>query len=267
MSTLQAVILGAVQGVTEFLPISSTGHLVVAQKLLGIQGDSLWFITCLHAGTLLAVVWALWGDLARVARNPWSRQTKMLLLALVPTALIGAGLEDVFERVFESGTTIGLEFILTGVILWWMDSADHPQSKTDPGPLDALWIGTLQGLAIMPALSRSGLTIAGALWRGLDRDSAGRFSFLISIPAILGATVVQVHELWEEPAQLQAVPFAAVLAGTVAAAVAGYLAVKGTLWLLRTAHMRVFAVYVWCVAAFVLGDQLVWHRWFPPLAG
>ncbi|MBX5437240.1 MAG: undecaprenyl-diphosphate phosphatase [Alicyclobacillaceae bacterium] len=266
MSVLDAVILGVVQGVTEFLPVSSTGHLILAQQLLGIRVDSLLLVTCLHAGTLVAVVWALWPELCWVVRHPTSRATRMLVLAMVPTGLIGIGLEDAFERVFNTGVTLGLEFVLTGIILWWMDAADHPQTKSEPGAMDALWIGTFQAFAIMPALSRSGLTMAGALWRGLNRDAAGRFSFLISVPAILGATLVQALDWWDEPAAVQLVPWGPVMIATAAAAVSGYAAVKGTLWLLRTARMRWFALYVWVVAALVLADQWVWHRWFPPLS-
>ncbi len=266
MTTLQAILLGLVQGVTEFLPISSSGHLVLLQKLWGIAGDELLFITCLHLGTLVAVAWALKDEVRWLIRNPWSRQGQMIILALIPTALIGALFEEVFENLFESGATIGVEFIITGVILWWMDYAPGgTKTEADMTPADALWIGTLQGAAILPALSRSGLTMAGGLWRGLNKEAVGRFSFLLSIPSILGATIVELDDFVEQPSMALDANWGPILAGTVAAVAAGYVAVKGTLWLLRNARMRVFAVYVWALAAFVLLDQILYQRWFPPL--
>ncbi len=268
MSWLQAVVFGAVQGITEFLPISSSGHLVLLQKLWHLQGDNLLFFTLLHIGTLIAVVWAFSSEVKWLLRNPFSWPARMIFLACIPTALIGGLFEDLFEHLFRSGVTIGFEFVLTGVILWWMDTAPDGGLSTmdDISAADALWIGVFQGAAILPALSRSGLTIAGGLWRGLSRDTAARFSFLLSIPAILGATVVELDDAIESPAHF-ALPWSTMLLGTAAAVVAGYVSVRGTLWLVRRAKMRIFAVYVWVVAAFILADQIWFHHWFPSLLG
>ncbi|WDL97217.1 undecaprenyl-diphosphate phosphatase [Alicyclobacillus sp. ALC3] len=268
MSWLQAVVFGAVQGITEFLPISSSGHLVLLQKLWHLQGDNLLFFTLLHIGTLIAVVWAFSAEVKWLLRHPFSWPARMIFLACIPTAFVGGLFEDLFEHLFQSGVTIGFEFILTGVILWWMDSAPDGGLSTmdDIRATDALWIGVFQGAAILPALSRSGLTIAGGLWRGLSRDTAARFSFLLSIPAILGATVVEFDDAIESPAHF-ALPWSTMLLGTAAAVVAGYVSVRATLWLVRRAKMRVFAVYVWVIAAFILADQVWFHHWFPSLLG
>jgi undecaprenyl-diphosphatase len=266
MTTLQAILLGFVQGVTEFLPVSSSGHLVLLQRLWGISGDGLLFITFLHLGTVVAVVWALKREVRELIRHPFSWTGRMIFLALIPTALVGAAFEEVFENLFASGVTLGVEFVITGVILWWMDSVpDGVKTEEDMTAADALWIGALQGAAILPALSRSGLTMAGGLWRGLTKEAVGRFSFLLSIPAILGATVVELDDFIEEPSMALDANWGAILAGTLAAVAAGYVAVKGTLWLLKRARMRIFAVYVWALAAFVLLDQLWFHRYFPSL--
>jgi undecaprenyl-diphosphatase len=266
VSTLQAIILGIVQGITEFLPISSSGHLVLLQKLWHIAGNELLFITFLHLGTLIAVVWALRREVSWLIRHPFSWTGKMIIVALVPTAIIGAIFEELFEDLFQSGITVGFEFVITGIILWWMDSALTARKLEDDMTVpDALWIGALQGVAILPALSRSGLTIAAALWRGLDREAAGRFSFLLSIPAILGAALVQLDDLWEHGMTSLNIQWEPMLMGTAAAIVAGYIAVRVTLWLIQHAKMRYFAVYVWALAAFVFMDQLFLHHWFPPL--
>ncbi|MDQ0188561.1 undecaprenyl-diphosphate phosphatase [Alicyclobacillus cycloheptanicus] len=266
MDWTQAVVLGVVQGITEFLPISSSGHLVLLQKLWHIQGDQLLFITLLHIGTLIAVLWAFRADIGWLIRHPLSRFSRMLFVALVPTALIGVLFEDAFDQLFASGATLGLEFVVTGVILWWMDSVTSgTKSQDDVRTSDAVWIGIFQGAAILPALSRSGLTIAGGLWRGLDRDTAGRFSFLVSIPAILGATVLELEKALSAPMGEGATPWGPMMVGTAAAVVAGYLSVRFTLWLLRHAQMRWFALYAWALAAFILADQLFFHHWFPPL--
>ncbi|TDY50708.1 undecaprenyl-diphosphatase [Alicyclobacillus sacchari] len=267
MTALQAVIMGIVQGITEFLPISSSGHIVLFEKLMHVQveQDTL-FILLLHIGTLAAVAYAMRKEVIWLWKHPRSRVTWMVLVALLPTAVIGALCEEWFDNLFESGVTIGLEFVVTGIILWWIDSIQAgPKTESSMSLADSLWIGTLQGIAILPALSRSGLTIAGGLWRGMDRMAATRFSFLLSIPAILGGTLVKLDDIVEAPAQALNLPWGEMLLGALAAAVAGYFSVRWTTWLVARCKMRVFAVYTFAIAAFILYDQLVGHRWFPPL--
>jgi len=266
MTIWQSIILGIVQGVTEFLPISSSGHLVLLQRVWHISGGSLLFVTFLHLGTLIAVSWALRREVMELVHRPLSWKGIMIVVALLPTAVIGVLFEEWFEHLFQSGVTVGFEFVITGVVLWWMDTATtRRKDMEDMSMMDALWIGALQGVAIMPALSRSGLTIAAGLWRGLDREVAGRFSFLLSIPAILGATLVELDDFFEHPATINSVAWTPIVIGTLAAVVAGYVSVKWTLTLLRKSRMRIFAVYAWVIAAFILADQLYFHRWFPAL--
>lgn len=267
MNTLQAMVIGIIQGVTEFLPISSTGHIVLAEKLMHIQveNDTL-FILLLHLGTLVAIVYAMRREVVWLVRHPNSRMSWMILISLLPTAVVGVLCEEWFESLFESGNTIGFEFVITGVILWWMDTVvAGKENEMTMKVSDSLWIGTLQGIAILPALSRSGLTIAGGLWRGMDRQSATRFSFVLSIPAILGATLVQVDDVLEHPSQTLALPWTQIMIGAIAATFAGYFAVLGTRWLVEHCRMRVFAVYTWVLAAFILYDQFIGHHFFAPL--
>ncbi|MFD1674413.1 undecaprenyl-diphosphate phosphatase [Alicyclobacillus fodiniaquatilis] len=267
MTTLQAIIMGIVQGVTEFLPISSTGHIVLLEKLWHIQiEDDTLFILLLHLGTLVAVVYAMRREVKWLIAHPKSRTAWMILVALLPTAVVGAVCEEWFDSLFDSGITIGFEFVITGVILWWMDSVETgKKNEATMSVKDSLWVGTLQGISILPALSRSGLTIAAGLWRGMDREAATRFSFVLSIPAILGATLVKVDDVFEDKATTLALPWSQMIIGAIAAAVAGYFAVLGTRWLIQHSRMRIFAVYTWALAAFILYDQLFGHHFFPSL--
>ncbi|SIS96643.1 undecaprenyl-diphosphate phosphatase [Alicyclobacillus vulcanalis] len=263
----EAVLFGAVQGLTEFLPISSSGHIVLLQKLMHVDVENnTAFVLMLHLGTLFAVLYAMRKEVRWLIQHPKARETWMVVLALLPTAVIGALFEEWFDDLFASGVTIGLEFFLTGVILWWMDAADagHKNESTMTAA-DSLWIGALQGVAILPALSRSGLTIAGGLWRGLGREAATRFSFLLSIPAILGGVLVKLDDLFEAHGSA-AVSAGPMFAGMLAALVMGYASVRFTQRLVVRARMRWFAVYTFALAAWILFDQLVQHRWFPPLA-
>jgi len=262
-----AVLFGAVQGLTEFLPISSSGHIVLLEKMLHVDVErNTAFVLMLHVGTLIAVLYAMRKEVRWLIQHPKARETWMLVVALLPTAVIGALFEEWFDDLFESGATIGLEFLLTGIILWWMDAIEAGRkNETTMTVADSLWIGALQGAAILPALSRSGLTIAGGLWRGLNREAATRFSFLLSIPAILGGVLVKLDDLVEAhgSAALSSGPM---LAGMLAALATGYLSVRWTKSLVSRARMRWFAVYAFALSAWILFDQLVQHRFFPPLA-
>lgn len=267
MTTIQAIIMGIIQGFTEFLPISSTGHIVLAEKLMHIhvEEDTI-FILLLHIGTLFAVLYAMRREVRWLIQHPKSRMTWMVLVALIPTAVVGAVCEEWFESLFDSGITIGFEFVITGVILWWMDTVSiGKKTEATMGVKDSLWIGALQGIAILPALSRSGLTIGAGLWRGMDREAATRFSFVLSIPAILGATLVKVDDVIEGHLEGATVPWSEMFVGAIAAAIAGYFAIKATRWLITHSKMRYFAIYTWAIAAFILYDQLFGHHYFPPL--
>ncbi|TGU91450.1 undecaprenyl-diphosphate phosphatase, partial [Mesorhizobium sp. M00.F.Ca.ET.186.01.1.1] len=183
-----------------------------------------------------------------------SKLTKLLVVGTIPTAAIGLLFEDYFEEISRSGITIGWEFLATGAILWAVESMRRGQRKFDDiSYADALIIGTLQGAAILPAISRSGLTIAGALMRGLDRADAARFSFLISLPAILGACVLQTAKLAAAP--LHTALLIPMLVGTICAGLAGYVAIRWMLKIISTGSMKGFAVYVWVLGALILAMQ------------
>jgi len=208
MNVLEALCLGALQGITEFLPISSSGHLVLAQHLLGLQESQLFFDIAVHVGTLMAVFLVFRGDLNLMLRGcfraigqatssqatPTSngldsgvKMALMILVGSIPTAFIGLLLRDLFDRFFASPAIVALGLWTTGFFLIWSRrSKPHREHLDNPGVFDALMIGLVQGAAITPGLSRSGVTITLGMLLGLEPDLAFRFSFLLSIPAILG---------------------------------------------------------------------------------
>lgn len=255
MTILESVILGLVQGLTEFLPISSSGHLVLFQRLFGLRESVLTFDILVHLGTLVAVFAVFWKDIVSILRKPWQRLTLLIIVATIPTGVMGLALKDFFEKLFESGKTLGIEFIVTGLVIWFADRVRvRNKGIDDVSYFDAAFVGVMQGIAILPAVSRSGLTIAGSLFRGINRETAARFSFLVSIPAIAGATLLDFKNVMEQGLPRGAgLPF---IIGPVVAAISGYWAIKYMIRLLQRGSMKGFAYYVWVLGAVVIVLQL-----------
>ncbi len=261
MNIFQAVFLGIVQGLTEFLPISSSGHLVLFQKILAINEPTLVFDTFVHIGTLFAVLTVFWQDILTLLKKPFQRLTWLLIAGTIPTAIIGFTFEDFFTGLYKTGSTLGVEFIITGCILIFAEKLGRGRKGVrETSYLDAAFIGVMQGAAILPAISRSGLTISGALLRNLDREFAAKFSFLLSIPPILGGALFQFKDMMETgSAGFNILPLAA---GTIAAAAAGYLSIRFMLGILKRGNLRGFAYYVFALGGLVLIDQLFTHIFF-----
>ncbi|MFC7370119.1 undecaprenyl-diphosphate phosphatase [Fictibacillus iocasae] len=256
MDILEALILGMVQGLTEFLPISSTGHLLIGRKLFGLEDAGLFLDSMLHFGTLIAVLTVYWREVRSLIRHPLSRISLLIIAGTIPTAAIGLLFQDFFEEISKSGVTAGWEFVATGCLLWWAETYKKHGRKSleDITIADAVMIGTFQGAAILPAVSRSGLTIAAALFRKINPAAAAYFSFLLSIPSIAGGIVLQSKDLWA--ASSQHVSFGALAAGTAASAIFGYMAVKWMISLLQKGSLKGFAIYVWIVGTAVILAQL-----------
>ncbi|MCX7655043.1 MAG: undecaprenyl-diphosphate phosphatase [Treponemataceae bacterium] len=301
MSIGEALFLGIVQGLTEFLPISSSGHLVLFQKLLGLKEVPLFFDTLLHCGTLLAVFIALWDDIWPLIQRPFQKTTYLIIVATLPTVFIALFFKDPIEKAFSTGAWLGWGFLLTTIFLlagevlsrrvtpqnispgievspkpdkrWSSQSSNTaPRSilpQNTQGPITsaaqmsysrALFVGLMQGIAIFPAISRSGSTIAGGLTVGCERSYAGRFSFLMAIPAILGALVFQLKDIKQEgPRVLEAVSVPSLVVGTVTAAITGFLAIKLLLKILQKRRLWGFAWYTGILAFLILLDQYVVH--------
>lgn len=257
---LEALVLGVIQGLTEFLPISSTGHLYLGRHLFDLDEAGLFLDTVLHAGTLLAVLAVYHRELWEVARRPFGHLGRLLLVGTIPTAVIGLAFKDFFEEISRTGVTIGWEFLATGIILWLSDiikNRGHKQLE-EIRPIDAVIIGTFQGAAILPAISRSGLTIAAALMRGIDKGTAAYFSFFLSIPAIAGACLLQGMDL--VTGQVHSMPLSSLLLAITLSALCGYAAILWMIRLLQRGSLKGFAVYVWILGGVVLFSQ--WTGYF-----
>ena len=268
MDYLKAVLLGLIQGLTEFLPVSSSGHLVLAQRLLGIEIPGVTFEVFLHVGTLISVIWVFRERLANIIKSflvlfkkeEWSRFAAsqdrrfglLLIAASIPTAIIAFLLNDFIEKAFGSTLFVGIALLVTGGLLWVADTlpgGNKDIAKTTA--LDAILIGVFQGIAIFPGISRSGATISGALFRKLDKRTAAEFSFLLSIPAIVGGALVEVIKISQEAAGA-AMGWLFYLLGIVAAAAAGIFAIRFFIRLLVRDRLRIFAVYCWLVGVIVI---------------
>jgi undecaprenyl-diphosphatase len=259
---LTAILLGLVQGATEYLPVSSSGHLVIAQHLFGVREPALLFDIVLHLATLLVVVWYYRQDVASILRQsvagleavirrePWSgiqarlpgfRLAWLIALGTLPTAVIGIVFEDGFERLFGSLGTVGSMLWVTGLILLLTRIAPEGEKGiAEMRVRDALAVGLVQGLAIGPGLSRSGVTIAAAMFLGIERETAARYSFLLSAPSIVGALLLKMGSASNE------VGAGATALGFAAALVAGYVCLALLVRLVKRGRLAWFAPY--CLA-------------------
>ena len=274
MTVFQAIFLGFIQGLTEFLPVSSSGHLVLVQKIFGISVPTLFFDVMLHCGTLLAVFVALRADVWNLLRRPFQRITALLILATAVTAGIAFAFKDRIEEAFASGEWLGQAFLITSLALFASDYLSRrpgrQRNDAEIDVVDAAFIGLLQGIAIVPGISRSGFTLSGALSRKLERDLAARFSFLLAIPAILGALVLQIRELHKyyhfqsvnpdaATGFLADISPSALIAGTLTAALVGFGAVTLMLNIIRKRSLVGFGIYTALLGLLVLLDQTVFH--------
>ncbi|MFP3042663.1 undecaprenyl-diphosphate phosphatase [Treponema primitia] len=265
MNIFEAIVLGAIQGLTEFLPVSSSGHLVLLQKIFGIAEPMLLFDTLVHVGTLIAVFIVLWNDISTILRRIVQPLTGYLILATIPTVIVALLLKDFIEETFQSAAFLGFSFLFTALALLVSEQVSRFSVRVKPQAamdwFDALVIGICQAIAIIPGVSRSGLTISGALSRRLNRDFAARFAFLLSIPAILGALILQLKDLAKSGFPPTMDP-ASMIAGTVTAAVIGFFSIKFMLKIVKTRSFRGFALYMAILGFLVLADQHFFHFFF-----
>ncbi|MCI5688184.1 undecaprenyl-diphosphate phosphatase [Anaerovoracaceae bacterium 42-11] len=275
MGYFEAVVLGLLQGLAEFLPISSSGHLALAQNLFGVEADKvLLFAVLLHLGTLIAVFVAYWRDIwelivelcvtikdlctgkgLRLEERPVRKLGVMIIVATIPTAVIGLLFNDFFEGLYSSMVAVGIGFLITGVLMFLaekMGSANRDIRKMNCR--NAVFIGVLQGIAIYPGISRSGSTLVGGLTTGLKREFAVKFAFLISIPSILGSVVLEAPKALE--GDLDPSLLGPILAGMLVAAVSGYFAIKTMIRIVSNKKLSYFSYYVWILGLCTIGYGL-----------
>lgn len=269
MDTVTGLLLGIIQGLTEFLPISSSGHLVLFQNLFGLKEPVLLFDTSLHLGTLLAVCAYFRSDLKQmvvetlkfiidliqgrrslkgIREMPHVSLTLWVLVGTIPTAVIGLLFRFSLENLFWSLPRVGIMLLFTGLIL--AVTRMMPESYTNRssiGLLTALAVGTAQGLALIPGISRSGATIVCGMLFGVKRDLAARFSFLLSIPAIIGALGFQL-----DTERVNEVGMLPLLFGFISSILIGLLALKIVMGMVRKGNLYYFTPYCWAVGLFVL---------------
>ncbi len=268
MSVFKALLMGIVQGLTEFLPVSSSGHLMLLEKLTGISeaDGGAFFTTMVHIATLVAVVIIYRKTIWDLLRHPIQKTMLYLIIATVPTVIIALLYKTVladFDAAASDGRFLGVSFLITGALLLLCDRASRRsglRSMDEMKLKDALIIGGMQCIGTLPGVSRSGSTISGALFAGLDKSAAADFSFLMSIPAILGSAVLEGKDAIE--AGTIGVPVMSLIVGMIAAGVTGYFAVKFMLKLIKGKKLWGFAIYTGILGTLVLIDQLFTHMVF-----
>ena len=268
MDIIQGIIIGIVQGLTEFLPVSSSAHLVFIQKLLGVQ-SSLAFDTFLHLGTLIAVMWFFRYDIYKMLKSwwlslgdilqgrfkegfyedPYKRLAWYVILATIPVGIVGVLFEDSVDALFSGALYVPAFFLfVTGTILYLSQRMTSGEINYNTiTKKEALFMGLGQACAILPGLSRSGTTIAAGLTIGLDKEFAAKFSFILSIPAILGAFLLQVKDI----GSAMDANFLPVFLGFIASIIAGYIAIKWMLDLIQNKSLDIFAFYCWLMGLIV----------------
>jgi undecaprenyl-diphosphatase len=259
MSWWDGLILGLVQGLTEFLPVSSSGHLVVTEAALGVRVPGVFVEVALHVATLVAVLIVYWRRILELSTGALTgkgaawRSVGLLLLASVPAGIIGVLFNDFFERTFHALGIVGVDFLVTGAILWSAGRA-RVGDRPEPDTKGALAIGLAQACAIMPGISRSGSTVAAGIWTGVDPVRAAEFSFLMAVPAIAGAAVLHLPDLSRESMAVGMGPLAL---SFVAALVSGVLAIRLLVRLLARRAFHRFAPYCWALGAVTIGWALL----------
>jgi undecaprenyl-diphosphatase len=273
LETLYAISLGIIQGLTEFLPVSSSGHLVLLQNIFGLTEPELLLNIWLHVGTLVAVLIVFnkeilsilttlmnfprlyrqhKGLVAMFKENQDVRLAGLIIFGTIPTGILGLLFHEIAEQIFSSVKIVGIMLLVTGTILWltrWTSVYGRPLKSMKVS--DSLVVGLAQGIAILPGISRSGATISAALFLGIDRELAGRFSFLLCLPAIAGALIISLRST----VAYSTISAAGIFAGTVAAGLTGFFALKILLRLVRKGRLYYFSPYCWLVGTM----SLVWY--------
>ena len=245
MTLLQAIVLGTIQGLTEFLPVSSSAHLILAQNLFRLNGSILLpFDVIVHLGTLLALFIYFAKDLLpipKLSRRMWA----LIIVANIPTAIIGLLLKDWMEESFNLLWLTAVTLLVNSALLWSVKWAPKEDLKSEPSWWTSFWVGVAQGISILPGISRSGATVTTALWLKVKSEEAVRFSFFVGIIPILGASAV---ELPESLQSLSADMWPILMAGFISASIFGYLSIVFLFKAVLRGKFHDFALYTFVLA-------------------
>lgn len=275
MTLIQAIILGIFQGISEFLPISSSGHLVILQHFFGIKEGNLFFTEMLHFGTLISIVIVYFNDIIKIIVeffkmlgsgiknkkfkivNDYQKLALLIIIGSIPTAIIGFLFEDFFKNLYSSSILpIGVAFLITGLLLWIANKKPHENKKVrNMTILDSLTIGIFQGIAIIPGISRSGSTIVAGLLRGLDRSLATEFSFLLALPATFGAGLFGITDVIKTGST--AVIDGPLIIGILLSTIVGVFAIKFLIKMLKKDKLHYFSYYLWIIGFITIISDLI----------
>ena len=259
MSLIEALILGLLQGLTEFLPVSSSGHIELGKALFGIQlKEGLLFTIVLHFATALSTIIVFWKDIVTLFKAlfsfKWNDEMKFIsfiVLSMIPAVIVGLSLKDWIDNFFDSNVLfVSVMLMITGLVLYISDRIKTPTLAVNGQK--AILIGVVQAIAILPGISRSGSTIATSVLLGIDRAKAARFSFLMVLPLIFGAMadefkdIIQMNGAERSAIDLEILPTAI---GFIAALISGYIACKWMIQIVKRSKLTYFAVYCWIVGA------------------
>ena len=268
MEVYQGILLGILQGITEFLPVSSSGHLVLGQHFFNLTEPMLAFDISVHLGTLAAIVIVFFQDLKDIGRSVFKpassksgiKLSLLIITGCVPTAVLGSIIKIWEHVIFSSILLVGCMLIITGTILWLTKIKQKAQNNQNQEIQlsnftykSAFFIGVCQGIAVIPGISRSGATISAGLFAGLDRKMAAKFSFLLSIPAIIGAELLHLATSMNEPILITK----ATIVGTIASFITGYIALVFLLKIVNKGKLHLFAPYCWIAGVFIIIYYLI----------
>lgn len=276
MTYFQAIILGLAQGLSEFLPISSSGHLALLQYFFDVSADNvLPFAVLLHLGTLVSVFIVYWKDIVelvkelgavikdiftgkglRINANPTRRLGFMIIVATIPTAIIGLLFNDAFAALYLSLVSIGIGLLITGTILMIAEKMGKSNKSVKEMKFrNAVFVGIMQGIAICPGISRSGSTLFGGLISGLNKEFAVKFAFLISIPSILGSVIIEAPDAFEAGMDMSLI--GPVIVGVIVSALSGLFAIKAMIKLVSNKRLIGFSFYTWALGIAVIVYALI----------
>lgn len=258
MEIWKAAVLGIVQGLTEFLPVSSSGHIIVFEKILGVPAGGMFFGVMLHAGTLAAVLFAYFAKIVNIVKSD-RKKIFYLLAATVPAALVGFFFGDKIDALFFGGQYLWVFFALTAVLLLLAQHCSKkPRMQRPVGWRTSLIAGCAQACAVIPGLSRSGTTLSACIFAGTDREEAADFSFLMSIPIIAGAIFAELLKIFTGEGIAPAISWQSLAVGALAAAVCGFISIQIVLKSVKKGSLSGFSVYLFLMAALMLADSFLY---------